>query len=221
MRFLRRNSDPDPSTQVGSTDSSTQVDAESGSAESGEARPSHGAAAGKGRPTPKRRDAEARRRGPVAPPPRTQREAMRRARGSKDERRAYRAERRERMLAGDDRYLLPRDRGPVRAFVRDLVDSRRNLMGLFVPMALVTLISVLVPNPAVQNYVSLVVMAAMVMIIVEGVFLGRYVTRRVRAKFPNARDGGFGLGWYAFTRATMLRRFRSPRPRVKYGEEPR
>src|SRR5579884_3322216 len=43
--------------------------------------------AGKGRPTPKRRDAEGRRRGPVPPPPRTQREAMKRARGNKEERR--------------------------------------------------------------------------------------------------------------------------------------
>ena len=215
MRFLRRNGNEDPDVKP-----ADQPDA---TADSDDGRPAHGgASAGKGRPTPKRRDAEARRRGPIAPPPRTQREAMRRSRGSKQERRAERADRRERMLAGDDdRVLLPRDRGPVRAYVRDLVDSRRNLMGLFVPMALVVLISVLVPNPAIQSYVSLATMAVLLMIIVEGVFLGRYVIRQVRTKFPDARDTGFGLGWYAFTRATMLRRFRAPRPKVKYGDQPR
>lgn len=125
------------------------------------------------------------------------------------------------MLAGDDRYLLPRDRGPVRAYVRDLVDARRHLMGLFAPMAVVVLLSVLIQNVVIQYYVSLVTMALLLVVIVEGVFLGRYVTQRVRQKFPNATDSGLGLGWYAFTRATMLRRFRTPRPRVKYGEEPR
>jgi hypothetical protein len=43
----------------------------------------------------------------------------------------------------------------------------------------------------------------------------------VREKFPKASDSALGLGWYTFTRATMLRRFRAPRPRVKYGEQPR
>jgi len=214
VRFLRRNDDNDPTDGVdpAATDTATGGG------------PGHGHAGmttGKGRPTPKRREAEARRRGPVAPPPRTQREAARRSRGSKEERTAYRAERRERMLAGDDRFVLPRDRGPVKAYVRDLVDSRRSLMGLFVPMALITLVSVIVPNPVIQNYVSLAVMAALLMIVVEGVFLGRAVTRQVRQKFPDASQSGLGLGWYAFTRATMIRRFRSPRPRVKYGERPR
>jgi hypothetical protein len=177
-----------------------------------------GAAAGKGRPTPKRRDAEARRRGPVAPPPRTQREALRRVRGSKDERRTDRAERRERMMAGDQKYLLPRDRGPVRAYVRDLVDSRRQLMGLFMPLAALVLLTLFIPSPAMQSAVSVLTLAMFAVILVETIFLGRYVNKMVRQKFPDAKDGGVGLTFYAFSRATMLRRMRSPRPRVGYGE---
>jgi len=172
---------------------------------------------GKGRPTPKRREAEARRRGPVAPPPRTQREAMRRQRGSKEERRAERAERRERMMSGDQRYLLPRDRGPVRAYVRDLVDSRRQLMGLFMPLAGLVLLTLFVQSPLIQSMVSLFTMAMLAVILVETLFLGRYVNRRVREKFPDAKTGA-GLTFYAFSRATMLRRMRNPRPRVGYGK---
>ena len=172
---------------------------------------------GKGRPTPTRREAEARRRGPAPPPPKTQREALRRMRGSKDERRKAAAVRRERMMAGDEKYLLPRDRGPVKAYVRDLVDSRRNVAGLFMPLALLVVLVLLVPSPAVQQYVSLLSMAMLLTILVEGVLLGRIVNQRVRERFPDAATG-LGLGFYAMSRATQLRKLRMPRPRVGPGD---
>lgn len=176
--------------------------------------------AGKGRPTPSRRDAEGRRRGPVAPAPRTQREAMRRAkeqRGSKAERRKASDERRARMYAGDDAVLPPRDKGPVRAYVRDVVDSRRNLMGLFMPLALVMFVFVLVQVPVVQNVGTTAALLMLLAMAVEGTLLGRQVVGRVRAKFPKETHKGLGLGWYAFTRATQIRRLRMPKPRVTPG----
>ncbi|MGH3781313.1 MAG: DUF3043 domain-containing protein [Pseudonocardiaceae bacterium] len=173
---------------------------------------------GKGRPTPSRREAEGRKRGPAPPPPRTQREALRRMRGSKEERRNAAADRRERMLAGDEKYLLARDRGPVKAYVRDLVDSRRHLAGAFMPLALLVIVVILVPSPVVQQYVSLVSMAMLLAIIVEGVLLGRTVMRRVRKRFPDTPESGASLGFYAMTRATQLRRLRVPKPRIERGD---
>ncbi|AUS77936.1 DUF3043 domain-containing protein [Actinoalloteichus sp. AHMU CJ021] len=205
MRFLRRKTNADSPTE----DSQTVLVAE----EAAETTPA-GYTPGKGRPTPKRREAEARRRGPVAPPPKTQREAIRRMRGNKEERRRATAERRERMMSGDDRYLLPRDRGPVRAYVRDLVDSRRNLMGLFMPLALLVFVSLVAMPMEVQQYSGLVTSAMLIVMIVEGVSLGRMIVKRVRLKFPDSTARGFGLGWYAFTRATQIRKLRVPRPRV-------
>lgn len=172
---------------------------------------------GKGRPTPRRREAEGRKRGPAPPPPRTQREALRRMRGSKEQRRSTAAQRRERMLAGDEKYLLPRDQGPVKAYVRDLVDSRRHLAGAFMPLALLVLVVLLMP-PVVQQYVSTASMAMLLAIIVEGVLLGRTIKRRVRERFPTASESGASLGFYAMTRATQLRRFRVPKPRVGPGD---
>jgi len=166
---------------------------------------------GKGRPTPSRRETQGRRRGPAPPPPRTQREALRRMRGSK-------AQRRERMLAGDQSYLLPRDQGPVKAYVRDLVDSRRHLAGAFMPLALLVIVVVLVPSPFVQQYASLVSVVMLLAIIVEGVLLGRTVKHRVRERFPNASESGTSLGFYAMTRATQLRRLRVPKPRIGRGD---
>ncbi|MGB6161526.1 MAG: DUF3043 domain-containing protein [Pseudonocardiaceae bacterium] len=173
--------------------------------------------AGKGRPTPSRREAEGRKRGPAPPPPRTQREALRRMRGSKEQRRSAAAQRRERMVAGDEKYLLPRDQGPVKAYVRDLVDSRRHLAGVFMPLALLVLVVLLMP-PFVQQYVSTASMAMLLAIIVEGVLLGRTVKRRVRERFPTASESGASLGFYAMTRATQLRRLRVPKPRVGHGD---
>jgi hypothetical protein len=177
----------------------------------------------KGRPTPKRREAEGKRRGPTPPPPRTQREAAKYARATKgpgadkDARRRAASERREGMAAGDDRYLLPRDRGPVRRYVRDVVDSRPHLMGLFMPLAVIVLLSLVVPIPAAQQYLSLFSLFALVAMIIEGVWLGSTVTRKARAKFPKENVSALGTGWYAFTRASQLRRLRIPKPQVARG----
>jgi hypothetical protein len=180
---------------------------------------------GKGRPTPKRREAEGRKRGPVAPPPKTTREAMRRARGSKEERKAQaaknkerRMQTRQRMLDGDEKYLMPRDRGPVKAYVRDLVDSKRNLLGLFMPLALVVVLSMFVQNFAVQQYATLASLVMLILMIVEGVINGRRFTRLARVKFPKENIRGASIGWYAFVRASQIRKLRAPKPRVSPGD---
>jgi hypothetical protein len=182
---------------------------------------------GKGRPTPKRRDAQGGRRGPAPAPPRTRREASKLARENrpdKEERRAQRAEqarrRRAGMERGDDRYLPPRDRGPVRALARDIVDSRPHLLGLFMPLALIVVVSALVPNPAYQRNMSLFSLIMLVVMVAEGVYLGLTINRRVRAKYPDEQFSGLGLGWYAFTRATQPRKLRIPKPRVERGANP-
>jgi hypothetical protein len=210
VRFLRRSS---PSEVVADQSGS---DAAQGPAESTRT-------TGKGRPTPKRREAEGKRRGPAPPPPRTQREASRLAKANrpdKDERRRAAAERRERMAAGDDRYLMPRDRGPVKAYIRDLVDSRPHIMGLFMPLAVVVVLSLLVPVPAAQQYLSLFSLIALTVMIVEGIFLGVTITRKARERFPDEHVGALGTGWYAFTRASQLRKLRIPKPRVQRGANP-
>lgn len=182
---------------------------------------------GKGRPTPKRREAQGKRRGPVAPAPLTAKEARARrkaTRGTREERKAAAAERRlaaqerrARMLAGEDKYLLPRDQGPVRAFVRDIVDARRNLVGLFMPMALVLILSMFAA-PGLQTIVTLVMLVMMLFMAIEGVLLGRLVNNRVLEKFPDTTDTGFKLGWYAFVRASQIRKMRAPKPRVGPGD---
>ncbi|QNG18488.1 DUF3043 domain-containing protein [Rhodococcus triatomae] len=216
MKLLRRG-DSDDSDKRDVEVAEPSVDPES----------AEDAPVGKGRPTPKRRDAENRRRGPVAPAPMTAKEARARrkaTRGSKDERKAAAAERRAtaadrraRMLAGEDKYLLPRDKGPVRAYVRDFVDARRNLVGLFMPLAIVLIMAMFV-SPELQAFVTLGMLVMMVLMVIEGIYIGRVVNSRVRDRFPDTLDGGFKLGWYAFVRASQIRKLRAPKPRVGPGD---
>ena len=210
MRFLRRKS-----TDAGPDAAST---VSTPAAEPQTAGP--GRTTGKGRPTPKRRDAEIKRRGPAPPPPRTQRESIKLARQnrtSRDERRKAAAERRGRLLAGDERELPARDRGPVKAFVRDIVDSRRHLMGLFLPLAGLVFVSMLIPPSKVQALLTVFYMSMLLAMVAEGVLLGYQITKRVRERFPKESVNGLSLGWYAYSRASQPRRLRVPKPRVSYG----
>ncbi len=184
---------------------------------------------GKGRPTPKRRDAESKRRGPAAPPPTTRAEARERKKAlkktmSKDDRKALSAERRqarvdqrEKMMAGDEKFLMARDKGPVRKMTRDLVDSRRNFAGLFMPFAILLIVAIMVPKfAAIANLMLLVFVVFMA---IDSVFLGRMVNKRVRERYPDTQETSFRLGWYAFTRAMQLRVMRAPKPQTKLGDK--
>jgi hypothetical protein len=131
-------------------------------------------------------------------------------------RRAAMAERRERMMSGDERYLLARDQGPVRRYVRDLVDSRRNVLGLFMPSALM-LLFIMLAVPQLQFYVSPAMTVLMGVMMLDGLILGRKVARRVDEKFPNDTESRWKLGLYAAGRASQMRRTRTPRPQVKHG----
>lgn len=212
----------------------TPVPEESGSVDESDASAGRDAAvtAPKGRPTPKRNEA-ARKRGPVAPAPMTAAEARRRRkelggpkltkeerRAEKVTRRAAMADRREKMMSGEDAYLLPRDKGPVRRYVRDIVDSRRNVLGLFMPAALgLVFVMLSVPSLAVQQMLSPAMLVLVVVMAGDGLLIGRRVNKMVDAKFPDNVESGWKLGFYAASRASQLRRMRAPRPSVNRGDK--
>ncbi|MDT5193228.1 MAG: hypothetical protein QOG79_1264 [Mycobacterium sp.] len=185
----------------------------------------------KGRPTPKRSEA-ARKRGPVAPAPMTSAEARKRRKElggpklSRDERKAEKltrradmSERREKMMAGDDAYLLPRDKGPVRRYVRDIVDSRRSVLGLFLPAALALVFVMMSAPMQIQRLLSPAMLALVLIMAVSGLLVSRRVNKMVDEKFPDNVESGWKLGLYAASRASQLRRMRAPRPQVKRGDK--
>ncbi|WP_104525769.1 DUF3043 domain-containing protein [Blastococcus atacamensis] len=171
-------------------------------------------AGGKGRPTPKRNEAQGRRQGPPPPPPTTRKEAYKRMR---EQQAARRTETRLGAARGDDSYLPARDRGPVRKLVRDVVDSRRNIGSLFLLVAAVALIGTFVPSLAVKAYSSFVLFGFFIVLIIDSVVLGRKIRQAVTARFPDDDHRMKGLIWYGISRSTMIRKWRFPKPDVGVG----
>jgi hypothetical protein len=172
---------------------------------------SAGKEVGKGRPTPTRREAEQARKERVRPPL-TRREALKRER---ELARAARARSRQAMSAGDERHFLERDKGPVRRFLRDYVDSRRTVAEFFLPIVFVVLLLSFLPSPQLRVFATLAWLATMLLVIIDVAMMGFRVKREVRTRFPD--DTGRGHALYAIARSTQIRRFRLPKPTVKPG----
>jgi hypothetical protein len=167
----------------------------------------------KGKPTPKRSEAEKRRRQPYTAP--GDRKAA--ATQGRDRDRAGRQRRMEAMRRGEDWALPRKDQGPVKALARDVVDARRGfseyyLYGIVILIALLFL-PALRGNPIV-DYIILVIL---LVIIGEGWWVGRKVLTLAQQRHPGESTRGLRL--YTAMRGTQIRRMRVPAPRVKPGDK--
>ncbi len=168
----------------------------------------------KGRPTPKRSEAQSQRRS-VANTPTSRKEASKRQR---DERRAALDRQRQALAGGDERYLPARDKGPVRKFARDFIDSRFNVAEFFLPMAVVILVLSMVRVGALQSIALLLWLVVIVLIVLDAIFNGYRLRKQLIERFPDHnRRGAVG---YALMRSLQMRRLRLPKPQVKRGERP-
>ena len=113
--------------------------------------------------------------------------------------------------------MPPRDRGPVRKFVRNYVDSRINIGEYFLPFIFVVLLMSLTRNQNIAILSILLMYSIMLIAIVDGLLLGRRIKKQVKERFPN--ESTRGLAIYAFLRSTQMRRMRAPAPQVKRGDK--
>ncbi|PRX64401.1 Protein of unknown function (DUF3043) [Nonomuraea fuscirosea] len=175
---------------------------------------------GKGRPTPKRRVAEGKRRQYVSAP-KDRKEAYRQMRAKQA---AERDRARQGMLAGDERYFPARDKGPARKFAREWVDSRRLPSQYFLPFSLVILLATWVPWPMairaqVLGYVVTIGWPIMMIgVLFTSVYVAWKVKKVVAEKFPD--ESVRGVGFYAAMRALQIRKLRFPPPTVLPGGKP-
>ncbi|GAX50808.1 DUF3043 domain-containing protein [Streptomyces mirabilis] len=168
----------------------------------------------KGRPTPKRSEAQTQRRS-VAQTPTTRKEAAKRQR---DDRRVQMEKQRQALANGDERYLPARDKGPVRKFARDFVDSRFCVAEFFLPMAVVILVLSMVRVGSLQNIALLLWLVVIVMIVVDSIGIAIRLKKQLAARFPDVPKKGAVA--YALMRTLQMRRLRLPKPQVKRGERP-
>jgi hypothetical protein len=172
-------------------------------------------ASGKGRPTPTRKEAEAARKA-RRKPTKNKREARKQqrkvARAERDA--SYRA-----MQSGDESHFPARDQGPVRRYVRDMVDGRRLFTEFFLPVMIVILLMSLLPIPMLVQWMTVLWLVIILLVFFELLWLGLMLRKNIARTFPG--DTSKGNLTYGIIRATQLRRLRLPKPAVKPGQPPR
>lgn len=173
----------------------------------------------KGRPTPSRKEAEAANRRPLVAGDRRAavKNARTKARTERD--REYAA-----MKSGDVANYPYRERGPLRAYIRNYVDARWNLGEYFLVAAIVLLLV-----SVVFSRMTLLALTAMGLVYVYGILaigdtilMWVQLKKRLKARFGETELSGHkGLGLYAASRALQFRKWRLPRPiHAKHGHWP-
>lgn len=168
---------------------------------------------GKGRPTPTRKEAEAaakaRAKGPAD------------KKGASRQQREFRAEEsrkiRQGMKDGDERYFLPRDKGPMRRFIRDYVDARFSIVEMVIPLMIIGLILGYTGSSPLVQASSIVLLATVLFVITDMFWLRFKVRRELKRRFPE--ESYKGTTYYALTRAMQMKFMRLPKARVKIGQE--
>ncbi len=162
----------------------------------------------KGKPTPKRKDAQAKLNfSPLAP------SASKAAKKIlKEQSRARRLETRAAFMRGEESALPIRDKGEARRFVRNYIDERRSIGEYFLVVIMFVLFLTVVPIPAVQLAAIAIMYSSMIYVALNGFLLSRKLKQLVAQKYPNESTKGIGL--YGWMRSTQLRRLRAPAPQV-------
>jgi len=198
---------------AGATDSTAQdspgAQSPDGPADS---KPRSPAEAAKGRPTPKRSQAEAKRRQPITG---SRAPAVPRTKEEKAKARSSRGTRYEAMKRGEAWALNPRDRGPARALARDFVDSKRRISEYYMYVLVILLATVFLRRA--QQIISPLVLVLVVVIVLDALLIRRSLRKLVAERLPG--ESPRGLTMYAVMRALQIRRFRVPAPRVGPGDK--
>jgi len=165
--------------------------------------------------TPKRTNAQ--RRHDTAQAPANRREAYKQMR---ERQKVERAEASAGMRAGDERYLLARDRGPERALVRNIVDAKRTAGTWFFAGAIIVFIgSTGAMPPVVQLAANLLWAILAIAVIVDSILIARKVKKLVSERFPGTKQRMGSLYLYGIMRGLTFRRMRVPKPQVELGDK--
>jgi len=168
----------------------------------------------KGQATPKRKTQEAaNKRGLVVDV-----KADAKQRRAKD--RARREAEYQALRSGDERNMPAEHRGPERRFIRDYVDARSSIGEFLVPMSVLFVILSLMFRDGLAGAILILAFYVIVlMAAVETWLMVRRLKKVFIAKFGEGKVPR-GFTFYVIARSLNLRRFRTPRPKVRRGEYP-
>lgn len=163
----------------------------------------------KGRPTPKRSEAQQQRRKAANTP--SDRKSQ--VKAAREARRVEMARRREALANGNERDLPASHQGPVRKFTRDYVDARYRVAEFFLPMAILILIGSLFPG--VQTLSLFLWLLVIVLILIDSVITGVALRSQLAKRFPDQNTKRAVT--YGLMRTLQMRRMRLPKPQVQRG----
>ena len=150
--------------------------------------------------------------------PENRREAYKQMRSRQ---RVERAEAQAGMRAGDERYLLARDRGPERLLVRNIVDSRRTVGTWFFLGAIIVLFGSSTKMPVqVQLFANLLWAVLAIAVVVDSFLISRRIKKLVTERFPKSTARKGSLYIYGIMRGLTFRRMRVPKPAIELGSKP-
>jgi hypothetical protein len=162
---------------------------------------------GKGRPTPTRKEREAANKRPLVG--NRSKEARQAAR---DAQRAEREKARKLALAGDERYLLPRDRGPQRKIIRDVLDNRYTLIEGLMPLMVLFLLVTSFTDDRAKDVITVVMILALFAVSLEAAIINRKSAAKIREKLGEDTKLQRGNYFYTVTRGMQPRPLRLPKP---------
>jgi hypothetical protein len=220
MAVFRRNS-------ADATDSTAQDDPGTNSS-TAPAKEKSAAEAKKGRPTPKRSEAERNRYQSITggrssgsrvysqsnpTRPLTPEEKS----SARTRERSERTRRMDAMKRGEEWALSPKDKGPARKLARDYVDAHRRPSEYYMYVLLLLFVAIISRNKAIAAYSQYLVLALVVIIIIDGYLIRRALRKLIAERLPG--ESSRGLTMYAVMRALQIRRMRLPAARLKPGDE--
>jgi len=170
---------------------------------------------GKGRPTPTRKEAEAARKASIKVPsdPKEAKKAMR------DRDRDARAADRAALMAGDERRLPARDSGAARSMIRNSVDGRRSVGEIFIPVAILVLLSGFLRNELIIKITYYVWVVMLALVVLDVIWIIIQLRKKAKVELP---DTSLKAGDYLYgvMRSLTLRRLRVPPPKFRSGGRP-
>jgi hypothetical protein len=173
----------------------------------------------KGRPTPSRKEAEAAARARAKASQSTGRGRATSGGAKIKGQQPTTRQVREAMRTGDERFLPPRDQGPVKRFIRNWIDSRISISEFMLPLLIMIMLLSYSGNSRLMQFGTTLWTVTIVFVLMDVLFLLWRLRRALRNEFPD--ESMKGTTFYAIMRLIQLRWLRLPKPQVKVGGAPK
>ena len=163
----------------------------------------------KGRPTPPRKQQQQARKKPIVGDRSKEAKEAQKAKVREERQRA-----RDGMMAGDERHLTLRDKGPQRRMARDVVDARFTAGELVLPLLFVVVLTTFIDSYELQLFSLFGMWGIFAVVGVDAYVVGRAAKKKIKQKFGDDKLES-GIAWYAAMRSIQMRSLRIPKPQVK------